>query len=126
MFDYSKMKFRVWDKTHNYFLEDMDEQGMIFFTKEYNGWQPLNMFLSLSRYEIQQCTGLKDKNGKEIYEGDIILDKLGTGWILEVYYEEGAFRGKNLNPDVYLFIFGLKDRLVIGNIFETPNLLKPS
>ena len=81
---------------------------------------------------LMQSTGLKDKNGKEIYEGDV-LSSLGTE-LHECYYEnelcsfmiriinlkkEGMFGNKiYLNPDT------VKYREVIGNIHENPELLK--
>ena len=83
---------------------------------------------------IMQFTGLKDKNGKEIYEGDILQndqeesivsvrwDETGANWQFtehNIFMDDGVGRGNwNLNMGF------AKQCEVIGNIYENPELLK--
>ncbi len=64
--------------------------------------------------------GLKDKNGKEIYEGDVIKESFGKNF--EVVFWEGCFCYKT--DEKHGQIFNPKDVEVIGNIFENSELLK--
>lgn len=86
-------------------------------------------------FNVMQYAGLKDKSGKEIYEGDIvsvkyIYDKRTTDRAQVVWREDKAGFGlkslKGLTNEVYeLYVVTAGHNLeVIGNIYETPNLLK--
>ena len=77
---------------------------------------------------LMQFTGLKDKNGKEIYEGDIVKNK---SELYKVKFACGAFGVINIENDMDASPFcsggkwekWLKEIEVIGNIYENPELL---
>ena len=123
------IKFRVWDKRET---KGMSTQNMLYDAQLHDFWED---FVDYPGYELMQYTGLTDKNGKEIYEGDILMYKSGsiptTGVIGQVLYEadEGGYifqwerKGpnqnyKNLNCDVAF------ESVIVGNIFEHSELLK--
>jgi len=88
-------------------------------------------YYSLDDIELMQYTGIKDKNGKKIYEGDIVLIRIDKTNILHktvVKFKHGAFIADIIgdNDYIYLFHFGFNkdDFGVIGNIYENKNLLE--
>jgi uncharacterized phage protein (TIGR01671 family) len=121
------IKFRVWDKRET---KGMSTKNMLYDAQLHHFWQD---FVDYPGYELMQYTGLTDKNGKEIYEGDILKISYGAmGDVIgQVLYEadHGGYifqwkrkgRGqdyKNLNCDVAF------ESVIIGNILENPELLK--
>lgn len=78
---------------------------------------------------IGQYTGLKDKNGKEICDGDIIKNDRGT--ILKVIYVDAAFYVEGTDALSKKHVFTLLSDFsmwseVLGNIYENPELLEQS
>ena len=129
-----EIKFRAWDKGEKEYYYDVEDTydyrcgGRGCYADSFG-----EILEHPERYEVEQYTGLKDKNGKEIYEGDIVkarwyraknarFDTKG-----EIRYDDGWFYIHD-DPDG-------QDRLgapihncysieVIGNIHENPELLE--
>lgn len=122
-----KIKFRVWDKGSKHMHicgEDIHDE--IYFTDDDNKAYYYNLqngegsLTEDSTYALMQYTGLKDKNGKEIYEGDIVQQfDIKENGIIE--YKYGQFGIKCL--EMFWNIHPTKIE-VIGNIYENKNLLE--
>lgn len=78
---------------------------------------------ALDEVELMQFTGLKDKNGKEIYEGDIVEDTIGP-MVVEWDNQEVGFVFVNKEDEAQQYVM-YPELKIIGNIYENPELLKP-
>lgn len=110
------IKFRAWDKNTNT-MRFPDGSKCAESNGALVDW--------FEDEDLMQFTGVLDKNGKEIYEGDIIksYDQIG-----DVYFERGRFvvRGfylTHLDEPSDAFGEGLVTLEVIGSIYENPELL---
>jgi hypothetical protein len=86
--------------------------------------------MNTNHFVVEQYTGLKDKNGKEIYEGDIMsagfANDIDRKVLLQVEYNVPCYHLINLscgNITQSLDIYDLSELEVIGNIHENPELL---
>jgi uncharacterized phage protein (TIGR01671 family) len=116
-----EIKFRAWNKKDKVMV---DVAAMNFGPSGF--WSLIEYAydaeLQLAdSYELMQYTGLKDKNGREIYEGDIVKNEYGK--VMEVQYDpRSAAFGVG---DYYFGTIGSGKTLeVIGNIFDNPELLE--
>lgn len=132
-----EIKFRIWDKENKVYYPSIWNVcfifgGIRFAWDDYENSDGETMITDLPKdsFELMQYTGLKDKNGIEIYEGDIIVKQnvISGKRCKEVewqYKETGFFPfadspdncghcGGGENPESYE---------VIGNIYQNPELL---
>ena len=125
-----EIKFRAWDKAKKWMCFfgpdfDMDDDyNFLAFLTPKNISGPLGDHNSMERYLLMQFTGLKDKNGKEIYEGDILsfqFDNPVANYKLAVEWKTGMTECCQNSFDGYE-TKDLDNAEVIGNIYENPEL----
>jgi uncharacterized phage protein (TIGR01671 family) len=120
-----EIKFRAWDKKHNCWDDDfaIHADGCLYQPAKAR-WDISDIAVETAydELEIMQFTGLKDKNGKEIYEGDIVSC---ADVIVAVTWKDAGFHIiTNESQGASMFV---QDRAkhfeVIGNIYSNPELL---
>lgn len=112
-----EIKFRVYDEDLKKMRYLNSSHDFICFDEKGNGYYH-NMQTGLGEWfsDLMQYTGLKDKNGAEIYEGDILRDYSEEieDWV--VSYSDGEFVG--VFDNIVCDLFELTDLEVAGNIYE--------
>ena len=127
-----EIKFRAWDKENKKFYDDIfgiDDSGQVILIEQGTVWTTSEYVVAKNCIPLQY-TGLKDKNGKEIYEGDIFIHKNNHKFVVQ--WDEDRFIGldNKRNGDGYCCYISSCDELgnsaieVIGNIYENPELMK--
>ena len=127
-----EIKFRGWERELQMMVYDTELGGWHF---EYDGnpVRAVNQMINEEDYfyDLMQYTGLKDKNGIEIYEGDILSTDLDRPYLI-VEFRNGAFMFQchDNGKDYYDFMATTgensnftKYHEVIGNVYENPELL---
>lgn len=137
-----EIKFRAWDSEEKVMwqtltLAELIEGGWEFSTDPYEFTLPQKDYLWSQHDKTiwMQYTGLKDENGKEIYEGDVLGCVSNDDWRrsyynakIQVIYNdskarfEGDRSAKFSHKDIPDIL--RKEFAVIGNIYENPELLK--
>jgi len=108
-----KIKFRAWGPNSKYMWA---WEELIANDTSMRWMQP-----SFGEKVLMQFTGLKDKNGKEIYEGDICeISNTWTVFKREVIFKDAGFGFQGTNG---MFIPNKELMEIIGNIHENPELL---
>ena len=118
-------KFRAWDESTNtmsYEVEFHRFSDCYGFRMELEHHK--KHWVNVDSKFVMQYTGLKDKNGKEIYEGDLLkMDYHGDN-IFEVVFDNGAFCIKPfMSPDTLVDDY-TDQAEIIGNIYENPEMVK--
>jgi hypothetical protein len=118
-----ELKFRAWDNLRKEWLKKKVYHFNPHFNEE--GIGEFRLPQHPQGFTIQQYTGLKDKNGKEIYEGDILKWYEGENNLSEVIFQNGSFMVRGINWGAFWYISDYYDVYTcFGNIFENPELLK--
>ena len=123
-----EIKFRAWLKEEKKMVNvetiDFSEKSIQYLEKNEIIDAYLLRRMIFEDIELMQYTGIKNKNGLEIYEGDIIICKYGPEIMMEVKWIDEGFRtlGK-YNGDNYVG-YVKNSAEVIGNIYENPELLE--
>jgi len=121
-----RFKFRAWDKQNNCMVDgdyyDVSFSGVLCY-EEHGDYEMSLRPVEKDNYVLMQCTGLKDKNGQLIFDGDIYEYPHGTEEDFEmrrgvVTYSEGVC------SIGFQLLTNCKNLTVIGNIHQHPELLE--
>ena len=125
-----QFKFRAWDKDLCKYLEGCEISSLMAdFDAEGDGREIIIKQICPTRYIFEQYIGLKDKNSKEIYEGDIVRCWNGLDYL------DGSVKWSENSAAYFVKYFEKKDCFdeddwlcdcyceVIGNVHENPELI---
>jgi uncharacterized phage protein (TIGR01671 family) len=136
-------KFRAWDKNSKKMLYNflVDSQGETFIIRDPmlpsgDSFGFCDIIPSKDDVELMQYTGLKGKNGKEVYEGDIVRDHYGD-WIIRFgehetsqdYYASRAYGWYcekvkyNYEPEKCTIVDVYRKCEIVGNVYENLELI---
>lgn len=119
-----RLQFQAWD-THSELMLTWSD----IFRLDQDGLYPFLNMIEDGRHIVRQFTGLLDRNGKEIYEGDIVQSTLTSRQIGKVIFEDGIYKvlwSKNnpFNDEYDSFLHNvIRSSEVIGNIYENSELI---
>lgn len=119
-----EIKFRAWDKNKKIMIDDYYQDICKHYPAVKLGEYISKTVRAVGEYyeTYMQYTGLKDKNGKEIYEDDVIEED--SGLYYQIIFENGCFGYFNNPTRLCENSIEEYDIKIIGNIYENPELLK--
>ncbi len=118
-----ELKFRAWYKSEKKMIYNIQNE---FEERIELGMDCFADYLKNDDFVIEQSTGIKDKNGRNIYEGDIVSKHSSDlkGVVKQVKDGQWAIYWNNV-PDGYYVLFKYSNLCeVVGNIHENPELLE--
>jgi len=125
-----EIKFRAWDRATNKFIT-LELTGDPFEPMKYKRPEGHKYLKEMPNIVWQQCTGLMDRDGVEIYEGDIVQsDNTNYGKPFAVKWAdiEDAHLDDDLVVGVGFSLFNVRDKSqaykIIGNIYQNGDLLR--
>ena len=123
-----EIKFRCWDRFKQRWSNYKINDGTVYFMDKNTGVWYGSYNKRYKDFNLMQYTELKDKNGKEIYEGDIVKLRANHGIGVVKYYDEwGAFVVEYIKLR-QLAVLGMnyykEDIEILGNISENPLLME--
>ena len=142
-----EIKFRAWDKTYNCWYKPTHRayegklwELMVGLSGDLSAYcmrlgktELVHESIFPDRYELMQFTGLKDKNGGEIYEGDIVRFEAWEQFhdIMRINISVVEYKEYGFTPFIWQTVvedgwynYEIENPEVIGNIYENPELLK--
>ena len=122
-----EIKFRVWNIDEYISLNEAMHSDIVYIQAPSSSKKSL-IEINWEGVELERFTGMHDKNGVPIFEGDIIKDHIGIG-VVEYSEKRAAFRANYKDGTCKWFIdYNLKGELesieVIGNIHQHAHLLE--
>ena len=123
-----EIKFRAWDNEEKNFIYFDALEGLLSECDE--------TYRRRCVGQLEQFTGLHDKNGKEIYEGDLLKEIAPRGYIYRVFGVAGGFVINSFQDEITMLRFAepianmqtagyIQEQCeIIGNIHENPELLE--
>lgn len=118
-----RFKFRAWSDEYNRYLDKVDIYNETLAT-DYSIYTLLEFYVDSNKFTFEQCTGLKDKNGKLIYEGDIVETHDYTTEHSQIVFDKGCYVLKSKDVAMYEHLSTYQKKCkIIGNIHENLELL---